>query len=153
MAVVQSSLRAYDERYARRDQAMLDIERRPSSPASSPPADTGNPVAVAHALLAARKRYSRFFPKVIFRDSAWDMVLELFLAEREDRPVCVKQLMAATNESCTAAIRRIDQLEEISILARSPDPRDHRRVLVSLTERGRLAITELLCDLGASRAC
>lgn len=101
----------------------------------------------AHRVMDARAKCAAYFPKGVFRDSAWDMMLELFIAGEERRVVCVKQLMAVSGESSTGAMRRIDRLEEVRLIRRRPDPEDHRRVIVNLTDSGREAMTALLTNL------
>ncbi|MGK6319260.1 winged helix DNA-binding protein [Sphingomonas sp. DT-204] len=102
---------------------------------------------LARQVMDARAKCARYFPKGVFRDSAWDMMLELFIAGEERRIVCVKQLMAVSGESATGAMRRIDRLEEVRLIRRRPDPEDNRRVLVELTDTGREAMTKLLTHI------
>jgi DNA-binding MarR family transcriptional regulator len=104
----------------------------------------------ARRLLEARALSARFFPKDVFRDSMWDMMLELFIAGEEPRRICVKQLMAVSGESPTGTVRRIDRLEEVRLIRRRPDPEDNRRVLVELTESGRKAMNSMLRYLFAT---
>jgi DNA-binding MarR family transcriptional regulator len=102
---------------------------------------------LAQQLLRARTKSGRFFPKDIFRDSAWDMMLELFLAGQKGRHVCVKELALAAEETPASAMRRIDRLQEANLIRRRSDPRDHRRVLVELTEGGNEAMHGLLSHI------
>ena len=106
-----------------------------------------NLVQAARAMLSARIKSAKYFPKTLFRDSAWDMMLELFVAGEERRRICVKQLMGVAGESSTGTMRRIDRLEEAGLIGRSPDPQDHRRVIVELSESGRAAMAAMLRDL------
>lgn len=101
-------------------------------------------------MLAARARCARYFPKTLFRDSAWDMMLELFIAGEQRQALCVKQLTHAVNESAAGAVRRIDRLEEAGLARRRLDPRDRRRMLIELTDRGREAMTAMLGQLFAT---
>lgn len=98
----------------------------------------------ARQLLQARLKMARIAPKGLLRDSAWDMMLELFISGEEGGILYVKQLMLASGESSTAAMRRIDRLEEAGFLERFPDPLDRRRVIVRLKERGRSAMLAML---------
>lgn len=98
----------------------------------------------ARQLLQARLKMARIVPGGLLRDSAWDMMLELFINGEEGGILYVKQLIIASGESSTAAMRRIDRLEEAGFLERFPDPLDRRRVIVRLKERGRAAMVAML---------
>ena len=82
-----------------------------------------------------RAKAAKLFPRDVFRDSAWDMVLELFIAGQQHRVVCVKELIFVSGETSTSALRRIDRLEAAELLHRSHDPDDHRRMAVTLTDK------------------
>lgn len=101
----------------------------------------------ARQFLQARKRISGFGPKGLFRDTAWDMMLELFISREEGGVLYVKQLMLASGESTAAAMRRIDRLEDAGFMQRLPDPLDHRRVIVRLTDRGRSGMIAMLREV------
>lgn len=96
---------------------------------------------------AMRAKVAKIFPRDIFRDSAWDMMLELFVAARERRSVCVKQLVLISGETPTSALRRIDRLEEAGLLLRRTDPADHRRVMIELAPKGDEAMCAMLRNL------
>lgn len=110
--------------------------------------DTSALITMARHMRFARMRHAKFFPKEVFRDSAWDMMLDLFvLAGEGTQAIGVKQLTLLSGESTTGAIRRIDRLEEAGLIRRRPHPDDHRRVFVELTVHGHLAMTSLMRDL------
>lgn len=98
----------------------------------------------ARQLLRARLKMARIAPKGLLRDSAWDMMLELFINGEEGGILYVKQLMLMSGESSTAAMRRIDRLEEAEFIERFPDPLDGRRVIVQLKDVGRTAMLAML---------
>jgi DNA-binding MarR family transcriptional regulator len=99
-----------------------------------------------------RAMVSRLFPRDIFWDSAWDMVLELVIANEENRSVCVKQLICASGETSTSALRRIDRLEQDGIVVRRHDADDHRRVSIALSLKGEEAMAAMLRSLIVDRA-
>ncbi|MBB4616506.1 MarR family transcriptional regulator [Sphingomonas abaci] len=94
-----------------------------------------------------RATVAAFFPRDIFRDSAWDMMLETFVAGEEGRNLCVKQVILVSGETSTSALRRIDRLEAAGLMARRVDPADHRRVSVTLTVKGHDAMAAMLRSL------
>ncbi|QCB53030.1 MarR family transcriptional regulator [Sphingopyxis sp. PAMC25046] len=98
----------------------------------------------ARQLLRARLKMARIAPKGLLRDSAWDMMLELFINGEEGGILYVKQLMLMSGESSTAAMRRIDRLEEAGFVERFSDPLDGRRVIVQLKDIGRTAMLAML---------
>lgn len=98
----------------------------------------------ARQLLRARLKMARIAPKGLLRDSAWDMMLELFINGEEGGILYVKQLMLISGESSTAAMRRIDRLEEAGFIERFPYPFDGRRVIVQLKDSGRTAMLAML---------
>lgn len=108
-----------------------------------------NYVAFAKRILAARSKAFLSLPRNLFRDEAWDMMLELYIAEHEYKNTLVKHLLLLS-PSMTAGMRRIDGLEGAGLIVRSRAQRDYRCVIVHLTERGRMAIGVLLQDLDQS---
>ena len=103
----------------------------------------------ARRVLEARARNAKHFPKEVFRDAAWEMMLEIFIAKEEGRTLCVKHVVIASGESATGAMRRIEGLEHAKLIKRTADPMDHRRVRVELTPAGYSAMVALLKDLYA----
>lgn len=89
------------------------------------------------ALVAARADRDAIFQAGLFSDPAWDMLLDLAVAEATGRPISVTSLCIASGAPTTTALRRIDDLKDAGLLDRVPDPLDRRRVLVHLTDEGR----------------
>ena len=120
----------------------------------------GGLVAISPALLARarqarqlRSTMSAFLPRDLLVDPAWDMMIDLFIAVATGERLYVKDLILMSGESVASAMRRIDRLQEAALLARHPDPTDHRRVHVGLTARGQSAMAamlEHLFDAGSS---
>ena len=102
---------------------------------------------LARQLQHMRAKAAKLFPRDVFRDSAWDMVLELFIAGQENRVLCVKELIFVSGETSTSALRRIDRLEAAGLLSRAHDPDDHRRMAVTLTSKGDEAMRAMLHSL------
>lgn len=89
------------------------------------------------ALVAARADRASIFKTTLFSDPAWDMLLDLALAEAAGRPISVTSLCIASGVSTTTALRRIDDLQNSGLVERAADPADGRRILVHLTAAGR----------------
>ncbi|HUD91872.1 MAG TPA: MarR family transcriptional regulator, partial [Sphingobium sp.] len=58
-------------------------------------------LALARQTQQARINCCQHFPKHVFRDSAWDIMLELFAVAEEGHSLCVKDVMAISGESAT----------------------------------------------------
>lgn len=101
-------------------------------------------VDCARRLIRLRKEVDKHIPPGLVKDFAWDILLELFVNGEEGGIVYVKQLMLVSGTTPTSAMRLIDRLEEETLIERSPDPLDHRRVIVGLSDRGRSAMVTLL---------
>ncbi|TCT07912.1 response regulator [Aquabacter spiritensis] len=110
--------------------------------ASSGEEGTGETLATARpnylrALVAARADRDAIFQAGLFSDPAWDMLLDLAMAEATNRPISVTSLCIASGAPTTTALRRIDDLKDAGLIDRVPDPLDRRRVIVRLTAEGR----------------
>lgn len=99
-----------------------------------PPA---SPPDYLKALVAARADREAIFDAGLFSDPAWEMLLDLAFAEATGRSISVTSLCLASGASTTTALRRIEDLQEAGLLERQPDPSDRRRILVTMTSRGR----------------
>ncbi|GGO91352.1 winged helix DNA-binding protein [Stakelama pacifica] len=101
----------------------------------------------ARKVRAARDAHTADFPKNVFRDSAWDMMIELMIAHEEGRSLCMKDVMLAASETPAGAARRVDGLTEAGLVRRHADNQDQRRIHVSLTPKGHAAFAGLLRDM------
>lgn len=81
----------------------------------------------AAAMRAINVRRNEALGAPVFRDPAWDMLLDLMVAEEEGRAVSVSGLCHAAGVPTTTALRHVERLEELGLIARAPDPADKRR--------------------------
>lgn len=103
-------------------------------------------IELARRELRSRAMYAAVVPRSM-RDTALDMMLELFVSRYEGRTVYVSQLIAFSGESPAAALRRVENLEEARLVRRTPNADDRRRVIVSLTEKGRRILSAMLRNI------
>nr|WP_272904147.1 response regulator [Xanthobacter agilis] len=89
------------------------------------------------ALVAARSDRAALFESNLFSDPAWEMMLDLAVAEASDRAISVTSLCIASGAPTTTALRRIDDLRQAGLVDKMPDARDKRRIVVRLTPLGR----------------
>jgi DNA-binding MarR family transcriptional regulator len=97
--------------------------------------DTADDVLCLHAknMWHARRKRDEFFDVDIFGEPAWDMLLDLFVAGREGRPVSVSKLCRAAAVPTTTALRMTKAMTEKGMIDREADRNDRRRVLVRLS--------------------
>ena len=60
------------------------------------------------------------------------MILELYVATREQRQLAVSQLCSLSGGSTTTALRHIEHLEGLGYISRGSDPDDRRRANVTM---------------------
>jgi CheY-like chemotaxis protein len=77
-------------------------------------------------------------------ESSWDILTELMSIELAGRKISVSGLCLAANCPVTTALRRIDELTELGLIAKDPDPSDARRLYVRMTDIGRAKMEEFL---------
>lgn len=76
-------------------------------------------------------------------DSAWDVLLELEHARRQQRPRVVSDLCRGKRIPLTTVLRQLDRLSAAGLIERTPDPVDRRRIYVSLTAIGSRSVVEV----------
>lgn len=104
--------------------------------AATTDADDARLAAVARAEYAARRRRDRLFDAGIFAEPAWDMLLDLFIQQHEQRPVSVHSLCIAAAVPQTTALRWMSKLAENGLIERRPCEYDNRVIHIELSERG-----------------
>jgi hypothetical protein len=92
--------------------------------------------AEVRQIINHRRLRSVYFDPTLFADPAWDMLLELYAAHLEYCNTSVTTLSEASCVPATTALRWISTLETAGLIARKRDPRDGRRIFVSLTPEG-----------------
>lgn len=85
-------------------------------------------------ILRWRRIQRDIFPEAVFRESCWDIMLLCFTGQLADRRIYVKQLRNELDESGTALLRRIQELEDAGMIRRQRDEMDGRRTVVRLTD-------------------
>lgn len=93
---------------------------------------------VARSLLAERRqaRTNSGQHRDLFADPAWDILLDLYVNDGDDRCVSVSSACIAAGVPPTTALRWLGALERRSLVMRAEDPFDRRRSLMHLTAHG-----------------
>jgi winged helix DNA-binding protein len=91
-------------------------------------------LAAARQAIASRRRRDRLFGSRLFAESAWDMLLDLFVAQLEGRTISVASACIAASASTTTALRHIAHLTEAGLISRTANPDDSRSTCLQLTD-------------------
>ncbi|MES2302963.1 MAG: MarR family transcriptional regulator [Pseudomonadota bacterium] len=84
-----------------------------------------------------RKRDSAAGRKGLFGEPGWDILLDLYIAERRRTEVQVSSVCLDAGVPSTTILRWIARLERDGLIYRMADNADARRRYVRLTEQGR----------------
>jgi hypothetical protein len=88
-------------------------------------------------VIRARRLREQFFDRGLFEDPAWDMLLDLFVADLERTRVSVSSLCIAAAVAPTTALRWIAKMTEAGVFERQADPFDKRRAFIALSPGAR----------------
>ena len=94
-----------------------------------------------------RRQRDALFPKGLFGEAAWDMLLDLFVAKTEGRKIAVSSACIASAVPSTTALRWLRTLMERKMVQRQADPTDGRRVWVELTPHTEELLRAVLTEL------
>lgn len=91
----------------------------------------------ARIIYRSRRMRPRIFSDDgLFGEPAWDILLDLFIAESARKPLSVTSACIGAAVPTSTALRWIAILEERGFLSRENDPADARRVFLRLTGQG-----------------
>lgn len=101
-------------------------------------------LAFARECYAIRRRRNRHLPSDLFGEPTWDILLDLYVATRENRPVPTTSACIGADVPPTTALRWLRILEARELVEREEDDRDGRRTFVRLSARGLAAMDDWL---------
>lgn len=105
--------------------------------------------AQARALIRERRMRNDHLPATLFAEPAWDMLLDLYAALYEGKPVSVSSLCIAAAVPSTTALRAIEAMTRHGCLVRQRDPHDGRRIFLTLSDESRAQLDAYFDALGA----
>ena len=85
-----------------------------------------------HVHAFRQKRGNIFGSNDLFGEPAWDILLDLFIAACEAKPVSISSACIGAGVPTTTALRWINTLEARGMVKRYNDPDDARRVFLRL---------------------
>ena len=91
---------------------------------------------------ARRRRDEIFGDGALFREPAWDILLDLYIAAHNGNEVSVTSACVGAAVPETTALRWLKVLEEGGLVERERDNRDHRRIMVRITRDGFVKMSE-----------
>ena len=101
-------------------------------------------LAFARETYVIRRRRDRYLPGDLFGEPTWDILLDLYVATRENRPVPTTSACIGADVPPTTALRWLRILEARGLVEREDDGRDGRRTFVRLSAQGLAAMEDWL---------
>lgn len=94
-----------------------------------------------------RMRRSDLFGAALFRDPAWDMLLELFVAHERREELTITSLCYAAGVPLSTGTRQFQQLEKHGLATREGDCDDTRRIIAKPTPKAIRSVLTLAAAL------
>jgi hypothetical protein len=100
------------------------------------------------SIIAHRRSRQQHFPIEMFADPAWDILLDLALAELQQCRVSISSLCIAAQVPSTTALRWIKHMTQDGWLVRMDDPLDARRTYMSLSRGASRKMHDWIAGVG-----
>lgn len=97
-------------------------------------------VRLAESILSDRRRRSEIFNPAMFGEPAWELLLTLFVMDRQGPRLTIGALAQAAGAKLTTALRWLEYLEDQDFVRREPHPNDMRTAFIELTDKAREAL-------------
>lgn len=96
---------------------------------------TGRMSLNANTIFSFRRRRDQIFEFPIFAEPAWDILLDLYIAQTQQQRVKVSSVGISSGIPQATAHRWIGLLEHWKLIERELDPSDKRRIFLKLTRK------------------
>lgn len=110
---------------------------------------TGETIAFVRQYLKTMANRASVLGADLFADPAWIIILEVYLAQHDRKPISVSSACIGSGAPPSTALRHIMRLENAGLISRHPDRSDNRRVHLRLSDDGEHRIASLLQILQA----
>ena len=145
LAGLEAHLQTLNLSEPQRLEVLADIEEKLAAATSAAtPAPDALRLDFARRLFRFHARVNDLFGARIFRDTAWPILLELFIDAHDGRKSCVTKLSHGLRVSPTTGLRQVERLEEEGLITRRDDPADARRTCVVLTAKAMQGVSRVL---------
>ncbi len=101
---------------------------------------------LASAILEARRRRTEIFNPAMFGEPAWELLLTLFVMDREGPRLTIGRLAQVAGTKLTTALRWLEYLEDQAFVRREEHPNDARTAFIELTDKAREALRLYLSE-------
>jgi len=101
----------------------------------------------ARLTLVGRKQRDHYFDPMLFSNPAWDILLNLYVADAEGTPVSVIDSCASLPVPQGVALRWLGYLKQEEMVIEMPDPARPRQTVIRLSDQTRLAVSTYLGSL------
>lgn len=98
----------------------------------------------AQQVLDSRRWFEAALPQAEFADPQRDILLHLYVAAEEGRPVSQNSCRMAAAVPPTTALRHIERMKERGLIQEAADPRDARRKLLNLSPEAQAVVRTYL---------
>lgn len=130
---------------------LLDAETQASMlPSCDPEAQSPSTISdsvladVAAQELRRRTRRSQHLPANLFGETAWELLLKLFVSEQSGQSMSLLDACAASQTSQATAVRYIVFMVAYGLVQRDQNQENQRKTAIRLTAKGRTAIRAAL---------
>ena len=106
---------------------------------------------VARAILEDRRRRERIFNEGMFGEPAWELLLNLYVMDKDGPRLTIGRLIDSTKCAQTTALRWLLYLQDQELIVKQEHPGDARTAFVSLTNKARDALDHYLSQSLAPR--
>jgi hypothetical protein len=101
------------------------------------PRDTQHLLKLCRALILQRQLVTDLVGSSLCANPVWDMLLDLYVADREGLSLYIWPLSVAGKVPISSAHRKIDAMVQHGLVVRTVDESDRRRVGIQLSEEFR----------------
>src|SRR3954470_14701622 len=101
------------------------------------PANKEQLIQRATSMFEARQQRKTFFNPDLFGETAWDMLLVLYMLDDRGPRLTVGRLAQLAGSPQTSALRWLSTLETQQLIRRESHPNDARSTFVQLSDKGR----------------